>query len=165
MFIRLRCCIVLLIKYFIICTCECRTGTITFQLKKDGDGMKTGIEIEFLCDQREIGCSSWNYCLLTGKSWTVGCFVFGRGWSWRSWRTDVRTGRGKVARGGCLLAWNFAVTRPIVFTVAERRHRRNLLVAALVTRFYLYFENSTGHKPSTAPPKWVKNSVFGVREV
>jgi len=29
---------------------------------------------------------------------------------------------GKVARGGCSLAWNYSVTRSTVFTEAERIH-------------------------------------------
>ena len=33
---------------------------------------------------------------------------------------DGPTGCGEVARGGCLFAWNFSVTRSTVLTEAER---------------------------------------------
>jgi hypothetical protein len=36
---------------------------------------------------------------------------------------DGPTGCGKVARGGCSLAWNFSVTRSAVLTEAGRRAR------------------------------------------
>ena len=35
---------------------------------------------------------------------------------------DGPTECGKVARGGCSLAWNFSVTRSTVRREAERRH-------------------------------------------
>ena len=38
---------------------------------------------------------------------------------------DEPTGFGEVARGGCLFAWNFSVTRSTVLTEAERRTRPN----------------------------------------
>jgi len=45
------------------------------------------------------------------------------------------TGCGKVARGGCLFAWNLSVTRTTVRTEAERRRlATHDTVAALVTR-------------------------------
>ena len=34
------------------------------------------------------------------------------------------TGCGAVARGGCLFAWNFSVTRLTVLMEAERKTRR-----------------------------------------
>ena len=41
---------------------------------------------------------------------------------------DGPTGSGTVARGGCLLAWNFLVTMTTVLTEAERT-RPNLTVS------------------------------------
>ena len=41
---------------------------------------------------------------------------------------DGHTGCGKVARGGCLLAWNFSVKMSTVLTEAERI-RPNLTVS------------------------------------
>ena len=35
---------------------------------------------------------------------------------------DEPSGDGEVARGECLFAWNFSVTRSTVLTKAERRH-------------------------------------------
>ena len=34
---------------------------------------------------------------------------------------------GEVARGGCVFAWKFSVTRPSVLTETERRARPNTL--------------------------------------
>ena len=34
---------------------------------------------------------------------------------------DGPTGSGQVARGGCLFAWNFSVTRPNVLAEARRQ--------------------------------------------
>ena len=39
---------------------------------------------------------------------------------------DGPTGRGEVARGGCLFAWNISVTRSPLLTGAERRTRPNM---------------------------------------
>jgi hypothetical protein len=56
----------------------------------------------------------------------------------------VPTESGEVARGGCLFAWNFSVTRSTVLTEAERRTRQNLTLS-LHQRIApsLPFENST----------------------
>ena len=42
--IKIKMLLFLLIKYFIVSTCKCRSGTTTFQLRKDVDGVKTNIE-------------------------------------------------------------------------------------------------------------------------
>jgi hypothetical protein len=42
---------------------------------------------------------------------------------------DGSIGCGKVARGGCLLAWNFVVTMSTVVTESEKRTRPNLTVS------------------------------------
>jgi hypothetical protein len=39
---------------------------------------------------------------------------------------DGSTGCVEVARGGCLFAWNFSVTRSTVPTEKERRTRANM---------------------------------------
>jgi len=39
------------------------------------------------------------------------------------------TACGEMARGGCLCAWNFSVTRSPVLTEAERRTRRNITLS------------------------------------
>ena len=36
------------------------------------------------------------------------------------------TGSGEVVRGGCMLVWNFSVTRLTVLTDADRRTRPNM---------------------------------------
>ena len=63
---------------------------------------------------------------------------------------DGPTGCVTVARGGCLLAWNFVVIMSTVLTEAERT-RPNLTVShqCWLTPS-LPFENSTGRKPCTA---------------
>jgi len=39
---------------------------------------------------------------------------------------DKPTGCGEVARGGCIFAWNFSVTRTDVLTKAETRAKPNM---------------------------------------
>jgi hypothetical protein len=49
--------------------------------------------------------------------------------------TDGPSGCGEVARGGCLYAGNFIMTRSTVLTVADkRRYTKHDAVAALLTR-------------------------------
>jgi hypothetical protein len=38
---------------------------------------------------------------------------------------------GEVARGGCLFAWNFNVTKSAIPVVAERRTRPNITLSLL----------------------------------
>ena len=54
-------------------------------------------------------------------------------------------GCGEVARGGCVFAWNFSVTRPSVLTETERRARPNILSLHQQLASSLPFENTTGH--------------------
>jgi hypothetical protein len=42
---------------------------------------------------------------------------------------DGPTGRGGVARGGCLLAWNLRVTRSTVLTAEEKRNRPHMTLS------------------------------------
>jgi hypothetical protein len=42
---------------------------------------------------------------------------------------DKSTGYGEVARGGCLFAWKFSVTRSNVLTAAEERTRPNMTLS------------------------------------
>ena len=42
---------------------------------------------------------------------------------------DGPTGCGEVARGGCLCAWNFSVTRYCVPRQVERRTRPNMMLS------------------------------------
>ena len=66
-------------------------------------------------------------------------------------QADVSTESGEVARGGCLFAWNFSVTRPTVLMKVERRTRPNLTLSfhqRIVPS--LPFEYSTGQKTCTA---------------
>jgi hypothetical protein len=42
---------------------------------------------------------------------------------------DEPTGRGEVARCGCLFAWNFNVSSSTVLTVAERGNRSNMTLS------------------------------------
>ena len=42
---------------------------------------------------------------------------------------DGPTGCGEMARGGCLCAWNFSVTRYCVPRQVERRTRPNMMLS------------------------------------
>jgi len=44
---------------------------------------------------------------------------------------EVPTGCGEVARGGCLFAWNFRVTRSSIPLEAERRTRPKITLSLL----------------------------------
>jgi hypothetical protein len=62
-------------------------------------------------------------------------------------------GCGELARGGCLFACNFSVTRPSVLTETERRAKPNMRSLHQQLAPSLIFENTTGQKPSTALQK------------